>query len=423
MDTCMKNQTIKRIFRMKYSEQTFNNLDTTGYKFIIPQYDKIKIEVPVICGSIPVSFAKKYNSELNKIIDGFIYLEPEKVPEYVYVVSYYEEYYDIKTNNFMSNYNLFSLFPYFLYDYEYQFIKDNLLTTNNKDEINSNFIDIEKETLFYSLFMNNDFLSYNLRNLKKKIKFYKKIKNMKLKTTDICRDFPFLSTELNINNNLNSIDSFLIHPLFILFLDFINPKSSLYQKLQQNLFRRLQFSYEYVLKQIELKENIKFDNYNLFDCYSINTHSFKYLSSIIAIQDYYFIFDIFSDFCDNNKDFHYYLTEDVNKILNTQFYTLKTEWPLILAENAILSNHYTKLPISLFNCQFENNSRFNIEQLEIKNLIADILNNQNHMYINLILNNNSFSIYHDYIKNTLESKKLYSIFSSNIDYQHMKKRI
>lgn len=388
MDTCMINNTIKRVIKIKCSKNIFKHLNTDGYKFIIPVDKELDV-------------SDKPNFFCSRAHKYYAFPTSE---EFIYAISYNEEFYDKNINDLLSEHGIFSWFPLFLYDTESNFSAGEIFREYQKfNHYNQNYYATSYHDFLWDSFkMNQNMLKLNFNQISKKINFYKKIYKKHLSINKICNDNKLLEKPLTQSNHSVLSDSLLIHPLFILLSDTFSNKSYFKTNLKTNFLKKIIFTYEYVLKKIEVKENIKFDNYNLFECYLINTTKFKNLSSIIAIQDFYYIIDLFIYKADKNFNYSEKIIDHKNS----------HTWPKLLYQDAFSHYHYKDLPTNIFDLDLGHYSKTN--KINLEYMINNIIQDDSMIYLNKILSNDNYKSYYNYIQNIIDNKEIDTIIKDNI---------
>lgn len=340
---------IKRIIKIKMDNKGFRDINTEGFEFIIPQKNNHQI------------ISHKFNNKIKQT-------KKEKLVNFVYAISYKEIFYDNSINNILDHYDFLDNLP-LLYHINQNFKPGELITScQNFNSLNNFYYTNDPIYLKNNLILNN-----NIFNLFKNYIFlYTKSKSYGLNFNSIYTDryIDINSSQKEITGKMN-----IIHPLFILF-------RNLYSLITQEdyldickPYDLLQFSYQSVLKKIERKEKIAFQNRDFFKCREIDLTSLKYLSSIVAIQDFIYVIDSFFD------------------IGYIKGFPFNDKWIPLFWKNAVLDNAITDE--SLFRNELYNSDIINIiNSKQMEGIINKIAESNNMDLLSLILNNEEYKKYH-----------------------------
>lgn len=326
----------------------------------------------------------KNNFSLSNIhLEGYSFVFPhfrndKEKNNYIYIISEKEEFYDEQTNFILEQY-----FPHMmrhprLYHLNNSYYKNNTICHKNAeflDELDS--VD-PFEFFLYDTKYNKQVLSLPWYKSLTKIKAIYKIKRYNLTINQIYQPESLPKSKYSVPQiEIPAITE--LHPFYISnrpigfhfnYTQDVFPEQNFFKNNITNIFKSLQDSYETLLSKIEKKEGVVIENKHFFNCNEIEISQFKYLSSMIAVQDFCYVLGAFTEmfplkmkryirlwyealFSVDNKDiqpeiFKNYIFDSID---NEEFYNFRINSPEfeVLIDESIREKNDTLLQVILDN--------------------------------------------------------------------------
>lgn len=363
------------------------NINFEGYKILFRNYKKQKDFTYFYAVSEKEEF---YDETTNLILKTyFSHILKQKKPEL----------YHINNNEYKHNNNILSISNHHTYGEDIPIFKPYV----DKPRSNRYCPTLYEDNS--SFYLSNRRKTLRWFNFFKKRKIINHIKQYNITLNQLYDTSTFIASDKDLVDIQEKIIVTELHPFFVSYRPRFFKANQEHDLFPDNflknditdIYTSLQNTYSLILTKIEKKENISIQNKNFFFCNYVDISKFKYLSSMITIQDFCYLLSDFSKLnLDNNSRF---IKIWKSAIFNTKTEDIEAE---VFNEN-VFNKIYSEL---IYEDKLFDHQKFLI-------ILENLISHNKTDAFNVILNNKYLKDYHSLIKIKIEQNTLSGIINAN----------